>query len=123
MSHAGVIALDVLSATGPVTQATLAQIVRVQAQTMGKTLIRLESNGHISRARSGSDRRSQVVSITEAGSAALVKAHELERLVLSTADVDTDALRRELLALVRDLGARDNASMANTIVAAADEGL
>lgn len=122
LSHAWVIALDVLAATGPVTQTRLARIVRVQAQTMGKTLMRLESHGHISRARSVSDRRSQAVSITDAGSAALVKARELERMVLSTDDVDTDTLRRELLALVRGLGVRDSESMANLIVAAVDEG-
>lgn len=123
LTHAGVITLDVLVATGPVTQATLARIVRVQAQTMGKTLTRLEAHGHISRLNSLSDRRSQVVSITDAGSAALIQAHELERLVLSAAQVDTDILRRELLTVVRDLVARDNASVASVIVAAVDEGL
>ena len=67
LTHAGVIALDVLAANGPMTQASLAQIVRVQAQTIGKTLMRLEAYGYVVRQRSQSDRRSQVVSITAAG--------------------------------------------------------
>jgi MarR family transcriptional regulator, organic hydroperoxide resistance regulator len=83
----------------------------------------LEAHGHISRARSLSDRRSQVVSITDAGNAALVEAHELERAVLSSANVDTDKLRRELLTLVRDLVARDASPVADAIVAAADQSL
>lgn len=123
LTHAGVIALDVLAAKGPMTQAMLAQIVRVQAQTMGKTLTRLEAHGHISRERSLSDRRSHVVSITDAGSAALVEAKELERVVLSTVAIDTDKLRRELQTVVRDLAARDSSAVAEAIVAAADQGL
>ncbi len=122
LTHAGVIALDVLTVKGPITQATLAQIVRVQAQTMGKTLTRLEAHGHIKRERSLSDRRSHVVSITEAGSAALVEAHELEHQVLSTVAIDADKLRRELKIVVRELAARDSTAVADAIVAAADQG-
>ena len=47
LTHAGVIAMEVLYSNGPMTQAQLAQLVRVQAQTMGKTLSRLEAHGHI----------------------------------------------------------------------------
>ena len=74
LTHAGVIAMEVLSANGPMTQAQLAQLVRVQAQTMGKTLSRLEAHGHISRQRSTSDRRSQVVSLTDQGRQAVTAA-------------------------------------------------
>ena len=36
LTHAGVIALDVLVAEGPMTQTMLARNVRVQAQTIGR---------------------------------------------------------------------------------------
>lgn len=123
LTHAGVIALDVLSAKGPMTQAMLAQIVRVQAQTMGKTLTRLEAHGHISRERSLSDRRSHVVSITEAGTKALIEARELERQVLAPVAIDADKLKNELQTVVRELAARDATPVADAIVAAADQGL
>lgn len=107
LTHAGVIALDVLAASGPMTQSSLAQIVRVQAQTIGKTLMRLEAHGYVLRQRSESDRRSQVVSITVAGTSARQQARDLERSVLAAAEVDTDTLRTELKAIVRALAARE----------------
>ncbi|WP_354191236.1 MarR family transcriptional regulator [Arthrobacter sp. UYCu712] len=100
LTHAGVIALDVLAASGHMTQAALAQIVRVQAQTIGKTLTGLEAHGFVRRQRSESDRRSQVVSITDAGISAREKARHLERSVLASAAVDTDTLRAELQTIV-----------------------
>lgn len=119
LTHAGVIVMEVLAVKGPTTQSMLAQIVRVQAQTMGKTLTRLEAHGHVSRARSESDRRSQVVSLTEAGEHTLGLATQLEREVLAPVPVDTAKLRRELQALVREL-ANGDSSTVNDIVAAVD---
>ena len=106
LTHAGVIAIEVLSAQGPMTQAQLAQYVRVQAQTMGKTLSRLESHGHIVRVRSTSDRRSQVVSLTDSGREAAAAAVEMERSVLAAATIDPDSLRQELQAVVRELASQ-----------------
>lgn len=120
LTHAGVIALDVLSVKGPITQTALGQIVRVQAQTMGQTLVRLEAHGHIKRERGVPDRRKNVVSITEAGRAALIEAHELERELLGTLAIDTEGLRRELKIVVRELAARDSTPISEAIVAAAD---
>jgi MarR family transcriptional regulator, organic hydroperoxide resistance regulator len=88
------------------TQAQLAQYVRVQAQTMGKTLSRLEAHGHIARVRSTSDRRSHVVSLTERGREAVAAAVEMERTVLAAATIDPDALRQELKAVVRELASQ-----------------
>jgi DNA-binding MarR family transcriptional regulator len=88
------------------TQAQLAQYVRVQAQTMGKTLSRLESHGHIARVRSTSDRRSHVVSLTEQGKEAVAAAVEMERTVLAAATIDPDVLRQELKAVVRELASQ-----------------
>lgn len=106
LTHAGVIAIEVLAAQGPMTQAQLAQYVRVQAQTMGKTLSRLETHGHIARVRSTSDRRSHVVSLTDRGREAATAAVEMERSVLAAASIDPDVLRQELQAVVRELASQ-----------------
>ncbi|TLM82472.1 MarR family transcriptional regulator [Pseudarthrobacter sp. NamE2] len=106
LTHAGVIAIEVLDAQGPMTQAQLAQYVRVQAQTMGKTLSRLEAHGHIARVRSTSDRRSHVVSLTERGKEAVAAAVEMERSVLASASIDPEVLRQELKAVVRELASQ-----------------
>ncbi len=98
--------MEVLSANGPMTQAQLAQLVRVQAQTMGKTLSRLEAHGHVSRQRSDSDRRSQVVSLTDRGRTAVAEAADMERSVLAATSIDPDVLRQELQAVVRVLAVR-----------------
>jgi len=102
LTHAGVTALDVLSrAEEPLSQAMIAQKIRVQNQTMGKTLSRLEAWGYISRQPSPSDRRSQVVSITDAGAQVLNAAREVDRTVLTRVAVDGDKLRKELQTIVR----------------------
>ncbi len=106
LTHAGVIALEVLAVTGPITQTELAQIVRVQAQTMGQTLSRLETHGHISRRRSSEDRRVHVVSLTAAGKEALERAVESEQRVLAQVSIDTSMFRQELKVLVRELAGR-----------------
>lgn len=106
LTHAGVIAMEVLAATGPITQTMLAQIVRVQAQTMGQTLNRLEAHGHITRQRSSEDRRMHVVSLTDAGTDALERAVESEQQVLAEVSIDTSMFRQELKVLVRELAGR-----------------
>ncbi|NII99781.1 DNA-binding MarR family transcriptional regulator [Paenarthrobacter ilicis] len=103
LTHAGVIAMQVLEAKGAITQAALAEVARVKAQTMGTTLARLELHGHVTRHRSDSDRRSHVVTLTEAGTAALAEAVKLEQDVLSPVEVDTVRLRDELTTVVRGL--------------------
>ncbi|WP_426298319.1 MarR family winged helix-turn-helix transcriptional regulator [Arthrobacter sp. R-11] len=118
LTHAGVIALEVLTVKGPITQVLLSQIVRVQAQTMGKTLSRLEVHGYIERSRSSSDRRSQIVSLTEAGTRVLETAERLEREVLRDSPVDADSLRAELKILVRALSERHASAEVHDIVAA-----
>lgn len=103
-THAGVIALGVLESHGAMTQAGLAHLVRVQAQTMGKTLSRLEARGHISRARSDVDRRSHAVSITPEGSRILGEAQDIERTLIAGGGHVSDELRSHLQAVIRDLG-------------------
>ena len=115
--------MEVLSANGPMTQAQLAQLVRVQAQTMGKTLTRLEAHGHISRERSTSDRRSHVVSLTKRGRDAVVEAADMERSVLAAASIDPDVLRQELQAVVRELATSITSQEAKAIVTGAEPDL
>lgn len=115
--------MEVLSANGPMTQAQLAHLVRVQAQTMGKTLSRLEAHGHISRQRSTSDRRSQVVSLTDRGREAVGLAADMERSVLAAASIDPDALRQELQAVVTELATRISSPAAKAIVTADEPAL
>lgn len=105
VTHAGVIALGVLESQGAMTQANLAQIVRVQAQTMGKTLSRLEARGHISRARSDLDRRSHTVRITPEGSRVLREAQDVERTLITGEGLVTKELRSHLQGVIRGLGA------------------
>ena len=104
LTHAGVIALEVLAADGEMTQAQLATRVRVQAQTMGKTLGRLEVHGHIVRARSEVDRRRQIVQISDEGHLALKQAAELERLLSSGNGDQMDELKERLTVIIRRLG-------------------
>jgi MarR family transcriptional regulator, organic hydroperoxide resistance regulator len=105
VTHAGVIALGVLESQGAMTQANLAQLVRVQAQTMGKTLSRLESRGHIARVCSDVDRRSHAVSITPAGSRVLSEAQNVERTLIAGEGRVSNELRSHLQGVIRDLGA------------------
>ena len=105
VTHAGVIALGVLESQGPMTQANLAQIVRVQAQTMGKTLSRLETRGHVSRTRNDLDRRSHMVSITDAGRGVLAQSKDIERTLVTGEGLISDELRNHLQSVIRELGA------------------
>jgi DNA-binding MarR family transcriptional regulator len=120
VTHAGVIALGVLASQGAMTQAGLAQIVRVQAQTMGKTLARLESRGHVARVRNDLDRRSHLVSITDAGREVLVRADDIERTLVAGGGLVSDELRTHLQGVIKELGApRWNWAAASPEVAAA----
>ncbi|MDQ6752011.1 MAG: MarR family winged helix-turn-helix transcriptional regulator [Actinomycetota bacterium] len=103
VTHAGIIALDVLESQGPMTQARLASIVRVQAQTMGKTLSRLENHGHIVRVRDIRDRRSQLVSLTDAGRGIFDEAHEMERQLLDRSGLNPEELRANLKIVISSL--------------------
>ncbi|HEV7167261.1 MAG TPA: MarR family winged helix-turn-helix transcriptional regulator [Micrococcaceae bacterium] len=103
VTHAGIIALDVLESQGPMTQARLAGIVRVQAQTMGKTLSRLEAHGHIVRVRDTKDRRSQLVSLTDAGRGIFDEAHGMEHELLDNGGLNPEELRANLKDVVRSL--------------------
>ncbi|MCP1415206.1 MarR family winged helix-turn-helix transcriptional regulator [Paenarthrobacter sp. A20] len=101
LTYPAVLTLDTVATAGPITPGKLAESVRVQAQTMGPLLSRLESRGYILRQPNRFDRRSQLVSITEVGLALLEQSHRLESIVLSAINLDSGSLREELLAIVR----------------------
>lgn len=106
LTHAGVMALDVLRTEGAMTQAQLAQKVRVQAQTMGKTLHRLEVHGHITRSKNAHDRRSHVVAIAPAGESALSEAARLEKDLVAEGAPEEEQLRRSLVKIITSLGGK-----------------
>jgi DNA-binding MarR family transcriptional regulator len=78
LTHAAVIALQCV-ADGPLNQERLAALIKVQSQSLGKVLARLESGGLVTRSRSPLDRRSIDVAITDAGLRALEAARQAER--------------------------------------------
>ncbi|GAA2173442.1 hypothetical protein GCM10009784_07740 [Arthrobacter parietis] len=103
VTHAGFTALAVLAGYGPLRQAQLAELVHVQAQTIGKTLNRLEAKGHIERTRGDDDRRSQTVRITEKGLATLEKGRNIERTLVSDEALLSPELRSHLQAAIEEL--------------------
>lgn len=71
---------------------------------MGKTLHRLQIHGHVGRQRDQQDRRSHVVSITDAGRAALERSQRIERDLLPGGDRSSDELRDQLVDIITSLG-------------------
>jgi MarR family transcriptional regulator, organic hydroperoxide resistance regulator len=95
LTHAGVIALQGLAA-GPLNQEQLARRIAVQSQTLGRVLGRLEDSGLVTRTRDSRDRRQFSVALTEAGSAALDTAHQIERDALPADLENWTHLQRDL---------------------------
>ncbi|MBT1630752.1 MarR family winged helix-turn-helix transcriptional regulator [Curtobacterium flaccumfaciens] len=82
LSHAAVVAIDILIRTGPTGADTIARTARVQPQTMSRTLERMERDGLVERSPHPADRRRRVVSVTAAGRSAWETARHIEREVL-----------------------------------------
>ncbi|WP_412163921.1 MarR family winged helix-turn-helix transcriptional regulator [Curtobacterium flaccumfaciens] len=82
LSHAAVVAIDILIRTGPTGADTIARTARVQPQTMSRTLERMERDGLVERTPHPADRRRRVVSVTPAGRSAWENARHIEREVL-----------------------------------------
>jgi DNA-binding MarR family transcriptional regulator len=103
ITHAGYTTLGVLSREGTMTGARLALAVHVQAQTIGKTLEKLERQGFISRIRDTRDRRSQRITITETGLDALAMAQDIERSLMTGEGLESEELRSLLRTIVVEL--------------------
>jgi DNA-binding MarR family transcriptional regulator len=82
LSHAAVVAIDILIRTGPTGADTIARTARVQPQTMSRTLERMERDGLVERTAHPADRRRRIVSVTPAGRSAWETARHIEREVL-----------------------------------------
>jgi len=96
LSHAALVAIDILLRTGPTGADTIARTARVQPQTMSRTLERAERDGLVARTAHPEDRRRRVVSVTDAGRRAWETAQHVEREVLP----DDEDLRRRLAAVL-----------------------
>jgi MarR family transcriptional regulator, organic hydroperoxide resistance regulator len=103
LTHAGAIVLEILAREGELTQAKLARRVRVEPQTMGRTLGRLEATGYISRVRSQDDRRRHRVNISERGLKVFEQVVRLEQEFLGE-DGEMERLKTQLVGVVRELG-------------------
>jgi MarR family transcriptional regulator, organic hydroperoxide resistance regulator len=93
LTHAAVVALDHLLRVGPSGGEAIARAVRVQPQTMSRTLDRMERDGLVTREPHPGDRRRRVVTATDAGRLAWETAQHVERDVLP----EDAALRTALL--------------------------
>jgi DNA-binding MarR family transcriptional regulator len=104
ITHAGLTTLGVLAREGTMTGVRLAQLVHVQAQTIGRTLDRLEKRGLVTRLRNTADRRSQRITITSAGLKALEKAQNIEHELMPEDGLASEDLRIRLQTVINELG-------------------
>ena len=92
---------------GALTQSELAARTRVEEQTLGRTVQRMQRDGLIERRRSPDDRRRVLVTATPRGATAHQDAngdaHDFEQRLLRAVG-NPASLRAELIALVEDLG-------------------
>lgn len=111
LTHAGLVVLMALE-SGPLTQRELAAASRVEQQTMTRVLARLERTGHVQRSRDATDRRRRIVSLTDAGRAAVqtvARSDLAERLVADRVS-DPELFRDELVRLLQPPTGADSAS-------------
>ncbi|KRF05774.1 hypothetical protein ASH00_10085 [Arthrobacter sp. Soil782] len=106
VTHSGVTILKVLAAAGSMSQVKLAQIVRVQAQTVGKALERLEMRALVTRQKSESDRRVTFVALTPAGRTILDEVQQGEGVPFGGAGYAEEDLRAALISVIN--ATRDN---------------
>jgi MarR family transcriptional regulator, organic hydroperoxide resistance regulator len=104
LSHAALVVLHLLE-SGPRPQRDLAEQCQVEAQTMSRTLERMERTGLVRRAPDPDDRRRRQVTRTDAGARAFAGAADpdfAERLLLDE-DPDRETFRRVLVSMVERL--------------------
>lgn len=103
ITHAAFITLRSVEANGPLSQVELAEHLHVTAQTVGRTLARLEQQGLVYRQGSETDRRTFVVSLTQPGRSLLSEAKRHERQFMLDLQRASPELRRLLMRLIEDL--------------------
>ncbi len=102
LSHAGLIVLHLLE-RGPATQVELASLARVEAQTMSRTIERLERDGFVERRADAADRRRRVVERTASGAEVFARARRVEAEFFPRVD-DLPGLRDALLGIISASG-------------------
>lgn len=110
LTHAGVTALGVIAREGMISQVKVASLVGVQAQTMGKTLARLEAHGHVFRTRNTIDRRSYLLGITEEGRRVLAEAENIDRRLASAGELSNPQFRQMLIQIIETLNEKHGGS-------------
>jgi DNA-binding MarR family transcriptional regulator len=98
LSHAGLIVLHLLE-NGPSTQVDLAAQARVEAQTMSRTLNRLEREGFVHRRPDAADLRRRLVERTPEGADVFHRARRIEAELFPEVP-DMAALREALLGII-----------------------
>lgn len=105
VTHSGVTILKVLGTVGTMSQVKLARTVRVQAQTVGKALERLEARELVTRVKSDADRRVTFVTLTDAGRVLLEEVQQGEHFSFGGEDFSEEDLRAALINVIN--AARD----------------
>ncbi|MFP7761330.1 MarR family winged helix-turn-helix transcriptional regulator [Marisediminicola sp. LYQ134] len=104
LTHAGLIVLHLLGA-GPLNQTELARAARVEAQTMSRTIHRLERDGFVRRTLDPADARRRSVERTDAGTEVWRASRTLESDVFPSLS-DTPSTRAALLEIIRESSER-----------------
>jgi DNA-binding MarR family transcriptional regulator len=104
VTHAGATTLKALSDSGPIAQTRLADLVHVQAQTMGRILEKLELKGLVSRARDTMDARSIHTRITARGQTVVRNIDQMREAAAESAGLSDQVLRDQLIAIINRLG-------------------
>ncbi|MHA7220701.1 MarR family winged helix-turn-helix transcriptional regulator [Arthrobacter sp. MDT1-48-3] len=102
LTLSGLVALQALHAAGTTSQAALARIIRVQPQTLRRTLRSLEAGGYLTNSAPTPGSRGLNISITSAGELALSEADGLEQRLHRILD-SGDELHEALVMLIESL--------------------
>lgn len=103
LTHAGFVTLRSIESHGPLPQVELAQHLHVTAQTVGRTLVRLQQQGLVTREGSETDRRTSLVSLTPLGRSRLAETERHEREFMLDLQRASPELRRMLMELIQEL--------------------
>ena len=98
LTHAGMIVLHLL-AEAPDSQASLASRARVEAQTISRTIDRLEREGYVVRHEDPADRRRRLVERTPRGAEVFERTRHIEADLFPEV-ADLPALRAALLDII-----------------------
>jgi DNA-binding MarR family transcriptional regulator len=99
--------LSALATSGPINQTHLADLVRVQGQTMSRVLDGLELKGLVRRLQDAGDGRANRICITPRGKVLLSRIDTMTRSAPASAGLDSGALRDQLMRIITGLSPKD----------------